>query len=62
MFLPGIVKQGAPTYAAATGQTQQPFLARWLLLSAAMFAISAVVYALRLRHVRLTARTSDVDR
>ncbi len=48
VFLPGIIEQGAGTYLAATGQTQQPFLARWLLLSAAMFALSAVLYALRL--------------
>jgi uncharacterized membrane protein len=48
VFLPGIVQQGADTYLAATGQTQQPFLGRWLLLAAAMFASSAVVYAIRL--------------
>lgn len=47
VFLPGIIEQGAPTYMAATGQTQQPFLGRWLLLTAAVFAISAVVYAIR---------------
>jgi hypothetical protein len=48
VFLPGIIEQGAPTYVAATGQTQEPFLGRWLLLTAAMFATSAVVYAIRL--------------
>jgi hypothetical protein len=48
VFLPGIVQQGADTYRAATGQTQQPFLGRWLLLAAAMFAGSALVYAIRL--------------
>jgi hypothetical protein len=48
VFLPGIIEQGAVTYQAATGQTQEPFLGRWLLLSAAMFAVSAVVYAVRL--------------
>lgn len=47
VFLPGIVEQGAGTYLAATGQTQAPFLGRWLLLSAAMFAVSAGVYAIR---------------
>ena len=45
VFLPGIIQQGTPAYAAATGQTQDPFLGRWLLLTAAMFAVSAVVYA-----------------
>ncbi|HZC10091.1 MAG TPA: hypothetical protein VE485_08710 [Mycobacterium sp.] len=48
VFLPGIIRQGASTYLAATGQTQQPFLGRWLLLTAAMFTTSAVVYLLRL--------------
>lgn len=49
LFFPGIIQQGQATYVAATGQTQQPFLGRWLLLTAAMFLISAVAYALRLR-------------
>jgi cellulose synthase/poly-beta-1,6-N-acetylglucosamine synthase-like glycosyltransferase len=47
LFLPGIIRQGARTYLNATGQTQQPFLGRWLLVTAAMFAISALVYAIR---------------
>jgi hypothetical protein len=48
MFFPGIVKQGSATYLAATGLTQEPFLARWLLLCAAMFAASALAYSVRL--------------
>ncbi len=48
IFLPGIIQQGAPTYQAATGQTQQPCLGRWLLLTAALFAASALCYAARL--------------
>jgi hypothetical protein len=52
VYLPGIIRQGGSTYRAATGQTQQPFLLRWLLLSAALFAVSAIVYAIR----RLTTR------
>jgi hypothetical protein len=52
IFLPGIIQQGAPTYQAATGQTQQPFLGRWLLLAAAMFAVSAICYATRLAVAR----------
>jgi hypothetical protein len=48
LFLPGIIKQGAPTFVAATGLTQDPFLGRWLLLTAVMFGTSAVVYAVRL--------------
>jgi hypothetical protein len=56
VFLPGIVKQGATTYRAATGQTQDPFLGRWLLLTAAMFVVSAGAYALRLAMARRRAR------
>ena len=48
VFLPGIIEQGRPTYLAATGQTQEPFLGRWLLLTAALFGISAALYAVRL--------------
>jgi hypothetical protein len=42
LFFPGIVRQGAQTYEAATGLTQEPYLARWLLLCAGMFAVSAL--------------------
>lgn len=49
VFFPGIIRQGAATYVAATGQTQDPFLQRWLLLTGAFFAVSAVCYAIRLR-------------
>jgi len=64
VFLPGIIGQGASTYLAATGQTQQPFLARWLLLAAAMFMTSAIVYLLRLplagrRSSRVSSPTGD---
>jgi NADH dehydrogenase len=48
LFLPGVIRQGGPTYTLATGQTQQPYLQRWLLLCAAMFLVSALVYAIRL--------------
>lgn len=58
VFLPGIIEQGAPTYLAATGQTQEPFLGRWLLLTAAMFGVSAVVYAIR---IALTRRQRVTD-
>jgi hypothetical protein len=59
IFLPGIIEQGGPTYQAATGQTQQPFLGRWLLLTAAMFAMSAICYAIRLVGARGAARFSE---
>jgi len=58
MFFPGIVQQGAATYSGATGQTQQPFLGRWLLLTTALFTASALVYAVRV--VRTHRITSDL--
>jgi hypothetical protein len=52
MFFPGIVEQGAVTYRAAAGGTQQPFLVRWLLLSAGLLIVSAVGYTARVIGVR----------
>ena len=48
VFLPGIIEQGVPTFRAATGLTQDQFLGRWLLLTAAMFITSAIVFGIRL--------------
>jgi hypothetical protein len=56
IFLPGIIEQGAPTYQAATGQTQAPYLSRWLLLTAAFYLASALCYAVR---TLLRQRRSD---
>jgi len=63
MFWPGIVKQGSATYSAATGQTQQPFLGRWLLLTAVLFSASAFGYAVRLvlAHRRVQDVTNQAD-
>jgi hypothetical protein len=55
LFFPGVLRLGAPTYLAATGLTQEPFAARWLLLTAAFFAASAVLYALRLGRATIHA-------
>jgi hypothetical protein len=60
LFFPGIVQQGSATYVAATGQTQQPFLGRWSLLTASMFILSALLYAIRLvvAHQRTRVRSA----
>jgi hypothetical protein len=55
VFLPGIIEQGSATYLAATGQTQQPFFGRWLLLTAAMFGASSAVYLVRAAFTRRRA-------
>ncbi len=52
VFFPGILGQGGQTYLDATSQTPQSDLASWLLLSAAMFLISAVIYGARLARTR----------
>lgn len=44
VFLPGILQQGRPTFMAATGQDQQPYLGRWLAISLAFFVISGLWY------------------
>ncbi|MCL7458304.1 hypothetical protein M8I35_14065 [Micromonospora sp. MSM11] len=52
VYLPSILGLGGNTYTAATGLPPQPLLARWLVASAAIFAVSAVLYALRRRPTR----------
>ncbi|MFJ9371304.1 hypothetical protein ACIRRA_43835 [Nocardia sp. NPDC101769] len=61
LFFPGIIRQGAVTYHMATGATQQPFLARWLLLCASLLITSALVYTVQcLRtHRRPTPRVAS---
>lgn len=56
VFFPGIIAQGTDTYRAATGQTQDPFLGRWLLAVGVIFALSALAYAVRLGTLRARAR------
>lgn len=48
LFLPGIIEQGGPAYLAATGQTQEPFLTRWLWLTAGFFIAGAAAYCVAL--------------
>ncbi|WP_034275444.1 hypothetical protein [Haloechinothrix halophila] len=52
LFFPGIVGQGSGTHRAATGLAQEGYAARWLLLVAALFLVSALVYAIRARRYR----------
>lgn len=52
VYLPGILRLGGGTFTAATGLTQQPYLTRWLLASAVMFAVSGLWLAVRLHRVQ----------
>ncbi|NES27062.1 hypothetical protein GCE86_14705 [Micromonospora terminaliae] len=47
VYLPGILGLGDGTYLAATGQAPRALLGRWLAVSGALFAVSALLYAAR---------------
>lgn len=49
VFFPLILRLDGEVYALASGHSANPYLARWLLVSAGMFAVSGVLLALRLR-------------
>src|SRR5206468_6556575 len=52
MWFPLILRLSERRYLAATGKTAHAYLGRWLLATAALFACSGLVYALRLRATR----------
>jgi hypothetical protein len=52
VYFPGIVRQGGPALRAASGQSQQPYLGRWLLLTAIAFAVSGLAYVAHLIRTR----------
>ncbi|MEU9825368.1 hypothetical protein [Micromonospora chersina] len=47
VYLPGILGLGDGTYLAATGLAPRTMLGRWLAVSAALFAGSALLYVVR---------------
>lgn len=49
LFAPVILQRSEGAYAAASGLDQDPYLVRWLLLTAALFAGSFLLHALRRR-------------
>ena len=62
IFLPVIIRQGEASYTAAGGLTMGPFLGRWLLITGALFLISAVTYAVRRgRHCSRTTSTGSLS-
>ncbi len=61
LFLPGIIRQGGDVHMGATGLDQQPYLGRWLLLVAAMVAVSAAVYGVRVLTGRRAPRPDPAD-
>jgi hypothetical protein len=47
VFFPVISGKGEPSFNRASGLTYDGYLARWLLITAALFALSVVVYLVR---------------
>ena len=49
VYFPLILRIAPEDYTATTGQSLDPYLGRWLLISAGLFLASALIYAVRLR-------------
>jgi len=47
--LPLVLELSETAYRVTTGMPQEPFLERWLAITAALFALSAIAYAIRVR-------------
>jgi hypothetical protein len=47
VFFPAISGKGEPSFQRTSGLTYDGYLARWLLITAALFAISATAYRVR---------------
>ena len=47
VFFPAISGKGEPSFQRVSGLTYDGYLARWLLISAALFALSGALYLLR---------------
>jgi hypothetical protein len=56
VFFPEILRLGDQAFFVASGLHQRPFLVRYLLVCAALFALSAVAYAIKLRGASARAR------
>lgn len=54
VWVPLVTRRGADTYQAATGMDQTVYAGRWLAVTGALFAVSAVALALRLARRRRT--------
>jgi hypothetical protein len=49
VWFPLILRASEPEYVAAAGLSTRPYLGRWLLITGVLFAVSAIVYAIRVR-------------
>lgn len=62
VYFPLIFRIAPEEYVATTGMSLDPYLSRWLLISAALFLISGVVYALHLRRRTTAVEPSSPSR
>jgi hypothetical protein len=58
IYFPLILGPGDPAYFSATGHHPSGYLRNWLLITSALFAVSAVTYAARVRRARARATRS----
>lgn len=59
VFVGTVSGKGGSTYSSASGQAYDGYVLRWLVVSAALFAISAVVYLARRRSSSRAAPSAD---
>ncbi|MFF0627952.1 hypothetical protein [Streptomyces sp. NPDC004296] len=57
VWFPLIFRLSGP-YRGATGLSDDVFLGRWLAITGALFGVSALAFALRLRRMRRAARAA----
>ncbi|MFD3454832.1 hypothetical protein ACFWVC_21980 [Streptomyces sp. NPDC058691] len=60
VWFPLVFRLASP-YPKATGLSYDIYLGRWLIITAALFAVSALAFALRLRRAHRVARPAEVD-
>ncbi len=62
LVFPGtILGKGAGAYRNASGRTYDGYVLRWLVVSAALFVVSAVVYLVRRRNLAAPSAVSSTD-
>jgi len=59
LFFPGVIRQGAGSYNRATGQTQDPFLLRWVILCSVILLVGLGAYLVARAAGRRSSRRLD---
>jgi hypothetical protein len=59
VWFPFILGLSDSTYMAVSGRSTDVFLPRWLAITGALFTVSALAYAVRLRRAQRAARDDD---